>query len=130
MTSLLDKAVEEIKAALPPLPEGFFVRKDSDATSIVIGNEVLGFAVTYNSVADNLHINQVKHAFPFLLKCLAQWHALMAACYDKEMLFSIAKSVRVDGNADTKLDETIKRLGLSRRGPRIEPNGPEASQKQ
>lgn len=109
--SLLDRAVEDIKAALPPLPDGFFVRREGDQ-GVLVGNAELAFALTPKDIADNNHVYRATKSYPALLMALAQHHALMAASYDRKGLFLIADSLREDYiDTDKVIADFERRMG-------------------
>lgn len=90
MPKTLDEAAAEIRAILPTLKPGFYVKpSDGIDDCILVGNSDLAFAVTRNEIDDNLHIERAKKTFPFLLSSLAQHYAVLACETDANTARSI-----------------------------------------
>ena len=46
MPKSITKIAEEIKAVLPPLPVGFFVKPADDGDNVIVGSDTLAFVIT------------------------------------------------------------------------------------
>lgn len=93
MPKPLEQAAEEIRAALPPLMEGYYVTPTDDGSDcILIGNDELAFAVTRRQIDDNIHITMATKTFPKLLQAISQHHATIAAETDLKMAADIVQT--------------------------------------
>ena len=70
MPKTIQQVADEIRAALPPLPVGFYV-KPAEGDNIIVGNDELAFTVTRRQVDDNMHLTAATATFPRLLEALA-----------------------------------------------------------
>lgn len=102
MSKTIDEAIWEIRDALGgSLSCGLAiwpssVPKSMAGDAIVIGNDVLAFAITSNAIEDNLHIVRAIEGIGPLLMALAQHYALLAAGLDRAMFLSIAACFEYD----------------------------------
>jgi hypothetical protein len=69
MPKTIQQVADEVRAALPPLPEGFYVRP-ADGDNIIVGNDDLAFALTRRQIDDNIHMTPATSTFPLLLEAL------------------------------------------------------------
>lgn len=78
MAKPLDVVVDEIRAALAPLPDGYWVKGEPSTNNVIIGTDELAFAITGNDIRDNLYIEHAKRGFPGLVLAVAQYRDLRA----------------------------------------------------
>ena len=69
MPKTIEQVAEEIKAALPPLPPGLYV-KPAEGDNIIVGNDDLAFAITRRQIDDNIHLVAARETFPRLMEAV------------------------------------------------------------
>lgn len=92
MPKSLENAAAEIRSALDPLPDGYYVKPEPEADAILVGTEELAFAISRLAIEDGVHIRHAKESFPALRAAVAQHHATIAADSDVAMLQSVARA--------------------------------------
>ena len=85
MPKSITKIAEEIKAVLPPLPVGFFVKPD-DGDNVIVGSDMLAFVITRKCIEDGGHLITARKSYVSLMLAMRQY---FNECWEKAKTYNL-----------------------------------------